>query len=119
MLRNKIFIVIFFIIIIIIILTGVVYVSFFSMSNLPIGEEIKRESSPDNEHMLIVYICENALSAPAIRCEVVNIYTGKARNIYWQYREEYVDILWLDNYTVSINGICLNIFRDSYDWRRK
>lgn len=87
------------------------------MHFLPEGKEIDHVLSPDSKHMLIAYVCENALSAPAVRCEIVDMYSGKKKNIYWKYGEEYVDITWMDDFTVRINNVFLNINSDIYDWR--
>ena len=50
-------------------------------------------------------------------CSVTNNNTGKEKNIYWQYRCTEANIVWLDEDTVQINGIELNVKRDTYDYR--
>jgi hypothetical protein len=40
------------------------------------------------------------------------------KNIYWNYHEESVNIVWIDNYTAIINGHKLNVLHDTFDFRR-
>lgn len=54
----------------------------------------------------------------AVLCTVKNNVTGKERNIYWNYHCRTADIRWVDQETVNINGVELNVKWDSYDWRR-
>ncbi len=35
----------------------------------------------------------------------------------WQYREKDAIIEWIDNDTVKINNVTLNLPDDTYDWR--
>ncbi|WP_035179159.1 DUF5412 family protein [Alkalihalobacterium bogoriense] len=38
--------------------------------------------------------------------------------IYWHYPESEYDVEWLDDETIIINGTHLNIFKDTYHWRK-
>ncbi len=50
----------------------------------------------------------------SIRVEVVNIKTGKKKNIYYRYHDCEVNMKWLNDYIVEINGVQLNILKDYY-----
>lgn len=43
----------------------------------------------------------------------------KRKNIYWQYREDQAEIVWIDDHKVSIKGIELDVRNDVYDWRKE
>ena len=90
----------------------------YSMNNLPTGELIDQEISPNGKYKVNAYlVAGNATVDFSVRCEVVEIETGSTRNIYWQYRMENADIVWIDDHTVNINGVVLDVQTDSYDWR--
>ena len=90
------------------------------MMFLPKGEFMESVESPTKEYTINSYLCSgNATTGFSVRCEAVNNHSGKARNIYWQYKCKTADIYWLDDFTVSINGIKLNVKTDSYDWRNQ
>lgn len=90
----------------------------YDMDRLPEGVETARCVSPDGKYVLILYESETSLSSPALRGEILECASGKRRNIYWQYRPAGRDCVWVDNETVRINGITLNIHHDRYDYRR-
>ena len=99
-----------------------VYRFFFSMSGLPQGELIDSVESPDGSRTLNVYVFRgNATVAEAIRCEVVlsDRIINRRRNIYWQYRQSEASIVWISDQKVSINGMLLDVEKDTYDYRRK
>lgn len=81
------------------------------------GVLLSSSASLDGEYTVNVYLHENSLSADAVRCEVVNSNHERARNIYWNYPESTAKIQWMDDDTVSINGIVLDVRTDKYDFR--
>ena len=90
----------------------------YSMNNLPTGELIDQEISPGGKYKVNSYLVSgNATVDFSVRCEVVEIATGSTRNIYWQYHMESADVVWIDDHTVNINGVVLDVQTDSYDWR--
>ena len=89
-----------------------------NMDGLPKGEFIKSSKSPDNSYTVNAYVCSgNATTDFSVRCEVVDNENENVRNIYWQYKQEDVEIAWEDNETVVIDNHRLNVKEDSYDWR--
>ena len=43
----------------------------------------------------------------------------RKKKIYWNYPCSDADIVWIDNDTVQINGIELEVFKDIYDYRHE
>lgn len=91
------------------------------MNRLPTGDFLTEESSPDGKYTLKAYLSDGgATTSYAIRGELVfNDGKKKKKNIYWNYREETVDISWINNSTVVINGHELEVSKDKYDFRRE
>lgn len=88
------------------------------IDNLPVGQLIEEFPSPDGTYQINAYLVSgNATVDFSVRCEVVETASGAMRNIYWQYRCSSANVLWIDDHTVDINGIVLNVITDSYDWR--
>lgn len=99
-----------------------IYRFFFSMGSLPKGELLYKVDSPTNEYTINIYIVrgKNVTVSDSIRGELVfNNRIKFSKNIYWQYRQSWVDVIWLDNYIVNINGVILDVRRDVYDFRKK
>ena len=74
--------------------------------------------SPDGSYTLNVYRTEpGATTDFSIK---VFLESGKKeKRIYDAYHEKSVDISWLDNERVCINGKTLNLAKDeTYDWRK-
>ena len=92
---------------IIIILLLVINHFFFSMSKLPDGEFLTESQSPNGEYTVRAYVSKNgATVADAVRGEVVyHQKRDRKKNIYWGYRESTAEIVWIDEHTVSINGV--------------
>lgn len=105
--------------ILLIIIIYLIYHFMFSMSNLPEGEYLSGFESPDKTYTIEIYRSDGgATTSYAIRGELVNNRTDKRKNIYWEYKVNNVSVEWKDNYTVEINGIELDVRKDTYDWRK-
>ena len=98
-----------------------VYWAFFDMNRLPTGEYLTEESSPDGTYTVKAYLTNGgATTSYSIRGELIfNNRKGKAKNIYWNYREETANIEWIDNDTVVINGHTLNVPKEKFDFRNQ
>ena len=92
---------------------------FFSMSHLPTGEFLTEATSPNEDYTVKAYVSRSgATVADAVRGEVINHQKkSKVKNIYWGYRESEAEIVWIDDVTVSINGVDLDVRKEVYDWR--
>ena len=97
-----------------------VYWAFFDMDRLPKGELISEVQSPNGEYSIKGYLTNGgATTSYAIRGELnYNNSKRRAKNIYWNYREEEAIIEWVDNNTVIINGIELDVPNEKFDFRR-
>lgn len=90
---------------------------FGDINKLPKGSLIHSSISPSGDYTVEAFLCDGGATVDyAIRCSVTDS-EGKTRNIYWNYHERTVEIDWLDESTVSINGIVLNVETDKYDYR--
>lgn len=94
---------------------------FFSMHHLPKGELLTEVESPGGQYTVKAYLTNGGATVSyAVRGEVVyHDKKEKKKNIYWQYREEKAEIVWLDDQNVSINGIELDVRKDVHDYRKQ
>lgn len=97
-----------------------VYWLALDMGRLSEGEQIAEATSPQGTYTLKAYLVNpHATVSYAIRGELhFNSAKAKPQTIYWNYREETADILWLDENRVVINGIALSVPYGIYDFRR-
>ena len=98
-----------------------IYWAFYDMSRLPTGELISEVQSPGGKYTLKSYRTDGgATTSYAIRGELnFNIENKKPKNIYWEYRTENATVEWLDDDTVIINRVQLDVPDEKYDFRRK
>ena len=77
--------------------------------------------SPAGTYTLKSYRTDGgATTSYAIRGELnFNAENKKPKNIYWEYRVENAEVEWLDEDTVMINGVQLDVPDEKYDFRRK
>ncbi len=96
----------------------IVFIVSFNMS---MGDEFKKDrflgeyTSPDETHMCSARIAGNGITAPWTVVAQV-----KGKGIFWKrtiYVAKHLDeaiVIWLDNRTVWINGVSLDIYKDKY-----
>ena len=98
-----------------------VYWAFFDMGRLPEGEFIAEATSPNGQYTVKIYVTNGgATTSDAVRGELnFNQEKRKPKNIYWQYRMDTASIKWLDDDTVIINNIELDVQNETYDFRRE
>lgn len=95
-----------------------IYWAFYDIQRLEGQEVIQEVSSPNDTYTITAYLNNGgATTGYAVLCSVKNNSTGKEKNIYWQYSCTKADIVWLDEETVQINGVELNVKKDTYDYR--
>ncbi|TRZ38515.1 hypothetical protein CEQ21_24320 [Niallia circulans] len=104
------------------ILIGIVLVSGYfinykyNLEFLPKGFINKTVVSPDEKHEIKLYnISAYFMDYKTVRAVVVNIENKKSKTIYSNVLNKEAEINWLDNKTVIIEGIKLNIERDTYN----
>lgn len=97
-----------------------VFWAFYDMERLPKGELLLQVHSPSETYSIKAYRTNGgATTAYAIRGELnFNNSRKKPKNIYWNYREDQAVIEWVDEDTVIINGIELDVPNEKFDFRR-
>lgn len=105
------------VVIILVVVLGIYYL-FFDIQRFD-GEEILKTSvSPDNRYTVTAYLHNGGATVDySVLGTVTDNKTGIKRNIYWQYHCYYAEIEWIDDTTVIINDVELNVKKDTYDWR--
>lgn len=95
-----------------------VYWAFYDIQRIE-GQEILQEvASPDGTYTVTAYLNNGGATTDyAVLCSVKTNGRRKEKNIYWQYRCEDAAIVWLDEDTVKINGVELDVKKDTYDYR--
>lgn len=110
-------------IIITIIVGGMAYSinwAFFDIQRIDGQEYLTEVTSPDETYTVTAYLNNGgATTSYAVLCTLRKNKNGKTKNIYWQYRCEEANMEWLNDETIIINGIELNVKNEVYDYRRK
>ena len=95
-----------------------IYWAFYDIQRLDGQEVIEEVSSPNGTYTITAYLNNGGATTDyAVLCSVKTNGQNKEKNIYWKYHCEDVSIVWLDDETVKIDGIELNVKRDTYDYR--
>lgn len=95
-----------------------IYWAFYDIQRIEGQEIIGEVSSPDGTYTVTAYLNNGgATTGYAVLCSVKTSGQNKEKNIYWQYRCEEADIVWVDECTIQINGVELNVEKDTYDYR--
>lgn len=106
-------------IILIIIIIVIIYNWIYNIESVSNGEYLDSLNSFDGIYTLKAYFIDGgSLSGDEIRVELVNNKNYKKKNIYLDYPKSTVNMKWIDENTVDINGKILNINDDTYDWRK-
>ena len=94
------------------------YWAFYDIQRLDGQNVIEEVSSHNGTYTITAYLNNGGATTDyAVLCSVKNNSTGEEKKIYWQYHCSKADIIWLDEDTVQINGVELNVKRDTYDYR--
>lgn len=97
-----------------------IYQSEYNINNIPEGEFQEELISPNQKYALRSYIIDSgsSITANSTRVEFINYGTSKKYNIYYGYPEYHVEMKWINDEIVEINGKRLNVFKDTYHWRK-
>ncbi len=107
-------------VVIIALLFYAVYWAFFDIQRIKGQKYLTESTSSDGKYTVTAYLNNGgATTSFAVLGTLKNNKTGRTKNIYWQYRCEDADITWKSNKIVVINGIELDVTKDTYDYRRK
>ena len=94
--------------------------AFFDTQRIKGQEYLAASTSPNDTYTVTAYLNNGgATTSYAVLCTLKNNKNGKTKNIYWQYRCEEADMEWLNDQTIIINGLELNVKKDVYDFRKQ
>lgn len=83
---------------------------------LPKEQLMLTNYSPNNNYRLDVFLNNGgATVAWSITVVLNNENSGSSRNLFFQYLTDEADIIWLSDDVVLINGIRLDVTKDSYN----
>ena len=95
-----------------------IYWAFYDIQHIEGQEIIQEVTSPNGTYTVTAYLNNGGVTTDyAILCSVKASGKNNEKNIYWQYHCDEADIIWIDEYTVQINGVKLNVQKDIYDYR--
>ncbi|WP_342468583.1 DUF5412 domain-containing protein [Ureibacillus sp. FSL K6-3587] len=102
-----------------VILSYGIYWLFFDWSRFK-DELIAQSTSPNGTYTINAYLSNGGatLSHSVLGELVFNEKNEKPKKIYWEYKIDYAIIEWLDDDTVVINGVQLELPKETYDYRR-
>ncbi|MGY0372670.1 DUF5412 family protein [Clostridium sp. JNZ J1-5] len=102
---------------------GVAYAinwAFFDIQRINGQEYLNNSTSPNGTYTVTAYLNNGGATTDfAVLGTLKNNKNGKTKNIYWQYHCEEADMEWLNDETIKINGVELNVKNETYDYRRK
>lgn len=97
-----------------------VYWAFYDIQRINGQQYITESTSPNGKYTVIAYLNDGgATTGYAVLGMLKNNNSGKTKNIYLQYNCEKADISWINDETIKINGIQLNVKNEIYDYRRE
>lgn len=92
--------------------------AFFDIQRIEGQELIDVVNSPDGKYTISVYLNNGGATTDyAVLCSVKNNETEKERNIYWNYHYDEAEVQCNSEDTATINGVKLNVTKDTYDYR--
>ncbi|MEC2078270.1 DUF5412 domain-containing protein [Metabacillus fastidiosus] len=82
-------------------------------------ELINQSSSPNGTYTINAYVSNGGatVSYTVLGELVFNKERKRSKKIYWQYREENAKIEWINDNTVIINNVQLELPNETYDYR--
>ncbi len=97
-------------------LIGIVCVfSFFDLVCPIVQTPLGDYTSDDGKHIVSVYISDGGATTPwTVVAQVQGPWVLGKRTIYAKDNIEYATVRWIDDRTVWINGIALDIYKDKY-----
>ena len=97
-----------------------VHWAFYDIQGIEGEEVLEQSTSPDGKYTVTAYLNNGGATTDyAVLGEVKNNETDKVKNIYWNYHCQTASVKWIDNTTVKINNIELDVTKDIYDYRHQ
>ena len=79
--------------------------------NRPLGES----TSPDGKHLCVVFVSDGGATTPyTVVAQISGTWIIGKRTVYAVDNIEDADFHWVDNRTIRINGVSLDIYKDYY-----
>ena len=93
----------------------------YDINRLPVGEFMFSTMSKDTTKTVKIYKVTVPQLGTGIRGELIYKKDGQEveTNIYWQTNEDNATVSWIDNTTVQINDIIIDVQGSPYDCRSK
>lgn len=97
-----------------------VYWAFYDIQRIKGQQYITESTSPDGTYTVSAYLNNGgATTSYSVLGVLKNKINNKTKNIYWQYKCDKAEIEWINNDTIKINGIQLQVEHEVYDYRRE
>ena len=97
-----------------------IYWAFYDIQRIKGQQYITESTSPDGTYTVSAYLNNGgATTSYSVLGVLKNNINNKTKNIYWQYRCDNAEIEWINNDTIKINGIQLQVEHEVYDYRRE
>ncbi|WP_019850320.1 DUF5412 domain-containing protein [Desulfitobacterium sp. PCE1] len=109
--------------IILILLMGIItygiYWAFFDVQRINGQERLTELASPKSTYTVTAYLNNGGATTDyAVLCMVTHNKTNKQKNIYWNSPCQTASVEWIDDVTVVINEVKLDVRNDVFDYRR-
>ena len=81
------------------------------LENRPLGES----TSPDGKHVCVVFVSDGGATTPyTVVAQISGTWIIGKRTVYAVDNIEDADFHWVDDRTIRINGVSLDIYKDYY-----
>lgn len=93
---------------------------FFDLQRIKGQEFLEEALSPSGEYKAIAYRNnKGATTSYSILVTVEERKTKRTKNIYWQYRQEEIEMEWINDKEILLNQMILDVTKEEYDWRKQ
>ena len=97
-----------------------VHWAFYDIQRLAGQEVLAEVPSPDGSSVLTAYLTNGGATTDfGVLCAVRDTNDGRKRNFYWQYHCSEAVVRWIDDDTAEVNGVVLDVWEDTYDYRHQ
>lgn len=91
---------------------------FHNIQRIKWQEILAETTSPDGRYTVTAYLTNGgATTAFCVLAGVEDHIRRRERKFYWQYRCEEAEMEWISDYVLRINGVTLDVGKDTFDWR--
>ena len=91
---------------------------FHNIQRIKWQEILSETTSPNGRYTVTAYLTNGgATTAFGVLAGVEDHKRGRERKFYWQYRCEEAEMEWLSDSVLRINGITLDVDKDTFDYR--